>query len=199
MVPSFVLNAQYFTDAATSRAALFRLARTSQVLMDIVAVCFFCEGGRRAAEAPRKSRAERSQAVVAHGLTVVAGTTLIQPRLSGDPVARGLVGPVPVGPRPRYALMNVTYGPPRWNGFSVDAQLLSSSAKMAHSDNRLKAPGWTELNVGARYSLRVCGAPATLRVQAMNLTDTYAWNVSSSGSFFPRPSRRFVTSTTADF
>lgn len=133
------------------------------------------------------------------GLTIVAGTTLIQPRLSGEPVDRGVVGPIPVGPRPRYALMSVTYGPTAWKGVSVDAQLVGSSAKTAHSDNRLKAPGWTELNIGVRYSLNLFGAPATFRAQVLNLTNTYAWNVSSSGSFFPRPSRRLVTSLTADF
>ncbi|MHB1205636.1 MAG: TonB-dependent receptor [Rhodospirillaceae bacterium] len=136
---------------------------------------------------------------VVEGVSVVGGMTLIQPRLSGDPVDRGVVGRIPPGPRPRFALMSVTYQPPSWGGFSVDAQVYNNSEKTAHSDNLLNSQGWTEFNLGARYNFSFFGAPASLRVQAFNLTNNYAWNADNSGAFFPRAPRRFIANFTADF
>lgn len=133
------------------------------------------------------------------GLRVVAGMTLIQARLSGEPVTRGIVGPIPPGPRPRFALASLTYQPPSWGGFSVDAQVFSNSGKVAHSDNLLNSEGWTEFNLGARYAFTFFGAPASLRVQAFNLGNTYAYNSNGSGAFFPRAPRRVLANFTADF
>ena len=93
----------------------------------------------------------------APGLTVVAGAVLIDPRVSGDPVDRGIVGPVPIGPSPLIGMVDLQYGPASWHGFSVDGQLSYGSAQVASVDNALKVPAWTQLSLGARYSFKIRG------------------------------------------
>ena len=41
--------------------------------------------------------------------------------------------------------------------------------------------------------------PASLRFQAQNITDVYAYNLAPSGSFNVQPGRRFVFTAAADF
>ena len=54
----------------------------------------------------------------------------------------------------------------------------------ASVDGVVSEPAFTLLNVGARYRSTLWGAPATLRVQALNLTNTYVWNVFFSPGFY---------------
>jgi iron complex outermembrane receptor protein len=133
------------------------------------------------------------------GLNVVGGMTLIQPRLSGEPVQRGLVGRIPPGPRPRFALLSLTYQPPSWGGFSVDTQVYNNSEKTAHSDNLINSQGWTEVNMGMRYNFTLFSYPASFRAQVSNITNNYAWNADNSGAFFTRAPRRFQMNLTTDF
>ncbi len=60
---------------------------------------------------------------ISDSISVVGGVIFIQPRLSGEPIDRGLVGRIPPGPRPRFGLLSVTYQPPSWGGFALDAQI----------------------------------------------------------------------------
>ena len=136
---------------------------------------------------------------VLDGLTIVGGVVLLEPRLSGEPVDRGAVGHIPIGPKPRNAILNVQYLPVAWNGFGVDGQINSTSAQMAHSDNLLKNPAYTQFNLGARYNFNISEKPASLRVQMQNVSNSYAWNIGSNGAFFPRTPRRVTISITADF
>ena len=132
-------------------------------------------------------------------LSVVGGTTLIQARLSGEPVNRGLVGRIPLGPRPRSSFVSLTYQPPSWGGFSIDTQINNNAAKTVRSDNTFNSEGWVEANVGLRYNFKFWHAPASFRAQIYNIANNYAWNSDSSGAFYPRSPRRFLMNFTADF
>ncbi len=99
------------------------------------------------------------------GLTIVGGLILLQPRVSGDTVARGLIGPVPLGQVPRTLQFSVQYQPPAWGGFSIDSQLNSTSDQVATADNSFKIDGTTMLNIGARYRFKVAEVPASVRAQ----------------------------------
>ncbi len=136
---------------------------------------------------------------VLDGLTIVGGVVLLQPRLSSDAVDRGLVGPIPVGPKPRNALLSLQYLPPAWKGFGVDGQITNSASQMAHADNRLKIPHATVLNLGARYNFKVADVPAALRAQVLNVADAFGWNVGPTGTIFAKSPRRFFVTLTADF
>ena len=135
----------------------------------------------------------------APGLTVVAGAVLIDPRVSGDPVNRGLVGPIPVGPTPLTGLVTLQYQPKSWGGFSIDGDVIYGSAQVATIDNTLKAPAWTDLDLGARYTFKIKGVPASIRAQVGNVTNAYSWVVNSDGSFFARAPRNYRLTLAADF
>lgn len=136
---------------------------------------------------------------LAPGLTVVAGAVMIDPRLSGDPVSRGLVGPVPVGPAPLTGQISLQYAPASWHGFSLDGALNSGSAQVASIDNRLKVPAWTEFNLGARYTFKVRGVPASIRAQLANAANAFIWGVNPDGSFWTQAPQNFRVTFAADF
>ncbi len=133
------------------------------------------------------------------GLRAVGGFVLLQPRISGDAVDLGIIGPVAVGPKPRSVQLSLQYQPAHWNGFGIDGAVNHSGAQMAHPDNKLKIQGNTQLNLGARYNFKVGDIPASVRFQALNVTDVFAWNLTYTGSFLVRAPRRFIVNTTLDF
>ena len=136
---------------------------------------------------------------VAPGLTAVAGAVLIDPRVSGDAVERGLVGPVPVGPTPLTGLVSLQYSPASWHGFSVDGQVIYGSAQVATLDNVLKVPAWTQLTLGARYTFKVKDVPASIRAQLSNAAGAFIWGVNPDGSFYTQAPRNFRLTLAADF
>ena len=136
---------------------------------------------------------------LADGLTVVGGAVLIQPRVAGDPVTRGLVGPIPVGPSPRFALMSLQYQVPQVKGLSIDGQVQSGAAQVARPDGRLEVPDWTQFNAGARYMFRLWNTPASARFQAFNITNAYSWSVNPNGAISVRSPRNFRITLAADF
>lgn len=136
---------------------------------------------------------------IGDSISVVGGVIFIQPRLSGEPIDRGLVGPIPPGPRPRFGLLSITYQPPSWGGFALDTQIYNASGKTAHSDDLLYTRSWTEVNLGARYGFKIGDAPASLRAQVQNVTNHFGWNTDSGGAFFPRSPRRYSANIAVDF
>ena len=137
--------------------------------------------------------------LLTEGLRAVGGVVLIDPRVSGDAVTQGLIGPVAVGPKPRSALLSLQYQPAVWKGFGIDGQVNHSGPQYAHQDNNLRIQGNTQLNLGARYNFKVGSVPASARFQALNVTDVFAYNLSYTGAFLVRSPRRFTLTLAADF
>ena len=136
---------------------------------------------------------------LAEGLTVVAGTVLIESRVEAPLVTSGVVGKTPVNVYPRVSRLNVQYGPQSWNGLSVDGQIESLSSVMADLANTVKLPRRTTVNLGARYRFELYNSPAVLRFQVSNVLDQYGWDVSNTAWLYPSEPRRFLTQLTVDF
>jgi len=137
---------------------------------------------------------------VAEGLTVLAGAILLQARVSGFTVDRGLISPIPAGTTPRLLRLNVEYGPPSWHGLSVDTQIEHKSAQPANRLNTFKAPSDTVFNLGGRYQFSMFRSPASLRVQVLNVTNEFRWNVNgTSGYFSLGDGRRYTARLSVDF
>lgn len=133
-------------------------------------------------------------------LTVVAGVMLLQPRVSGSTVDRGLIGPVPPGRTPRLVRFNVNYAPPSWRGFSLESQVDHKGANFANRINTFKVPSATTIDVGGRYKFNAFGSSASFRLQIQNVTNAYGWSVSSSsGSFSYEGTRRYAARLAVDF
>ena len=133
------------------------------------------------------------------GLTVVGGTVLLEARVTGQAVTAGRLGAQPLGRYPRVSRLNLQYGPKSWHGFSIDGQVENIASRYANLLNTVRAPGYTTLNLGARYVFRVGTSGAAFRFQAQNITDTFAWTISPTATFAPIDQRRFVFSMTVDF
>jgi iron complex outermembrane receptor protein len=60
-------------------------------------------------------------------------------------------------------------------------------------------PGYTLVDIGMRYRFKLARAPAMLRFQIANITDTFAWNVVGSNSYGLTDKRRALLYLAADF
>ena len=134
------------------------------------------------------------------GVTIVAGTLLLDPRISGEAVDSGLIGPRPVGQIRRRSVANLDWrlqgGKSAW---SFDLALEDLSARNANARGTLSAPPHTTINLGARYRFTMAGLKMLLRPNVQNLFNSYGWNVSSSGGFTYVPSRSGTLELLVDF
>ena len=138
---------------------------------------------------------------VADGLTVVAGTVLLQARVSGSLVDQGVIGNIPIGAKPRISRLDVEYGPREWNGISIDFRVENIKKGFADAANKLKLPVHTTIDLGARYRFEAFNVPATLRLRVQNITNTYSWDLQGGNNLFFAylGKRRFSMSLAADF
>lgn len=133
-------------------------------------------------------------------LTIVAGVMLLQARVSGSTVDRGLIGAVPPGRTPQLVRFNANYAPPSWRGFSLESQIDYKGGAMANRLNTFKVPGAMLIDVGGRYKFTVLDSSASFRLQLQNITNAYGWSVTpSSGSFAYESPRRFSARLAVDF
>lgn len=136
---------------------------------------------------------------IAPGLTLVGGTLLLDPRVSGEAVDLGLIGPRPVGQARRRSLATIDWRADGGNGpWSFDLAIDSVSSRIANVANTLSAPASTTLNLGARYRFKTAGGDWLIRAQLINLTNAYRWNVSPSGGFTYAAPRRLNVQLVAD-
>jgi len=138
---------------------------------------------------------------VVEGLTVVAGAVLLRARISGFTVDQGLIGKTPAGTTPRLLRLNVQYGPPAWRGLSVDGQIEHKASQHANRLNTVRNPVTNIVTLGGRYQFTLFNAPASLRLQVLNLTNEYFWSVSGASGFFTSGdnTRRYTARFSIDF
>ena len=134
------------------------------------------------------------------GLTVVGGTMLLDPRISGEAVDSALIGPRPVGQIRRRSVLTLDLRSGQGHGpVSVDVSLESLSSRTANAANTLAAPARTVVNLGARYRFKMAGGSWLIRPVLLNVFDEYGWNVSSSGGFTYIGPRAGTLQLVADF
>lgn len=133
------------------------------------------------------------------GLTVVAGTLLLDPRVSGEAVAAGVIGPRPVGSVKRHSIANFDWRPAGQEAWSFDLALDSFSSATGNRLNSISAPARETVGIGTRYRFRIGSAKLLLRAQITNLLNDYGWKVSSSGGFTFTLPRTGLINLAADF
>ena len=136
---------------------------------------------------------------LAPGLTLVAGSMFLNPRISGEAVTSGRIGMRPVGSVRRRTILNLDWKPKGQSNWSFDSAIESFSSRVGNTSNRLVAPPFATLALGARYRTTVGGAATLVRLQVTNIMNSYGWLVSNSGGFTYSPSRTFTLSLAADF
>jgi iron complex outermembrane recepter protein len=136
---------------------------------------------------------------LAPGLTVVAGTLLLDPKISGPDVIPGLLGSRPVGSFKRHSIANFDWKPAGQAAWSFDMAFDSFSGATGNSANSFEAPPRATVGLGTRYRFAMAGGKWLLRGQVQNLFNNYGWKVSSSGGFTYTLPRTFALSIAADF
>jgi iron complex outermembrane receptor protein len=132
-------------------------------------------------------------------LNVAAGALVGDVRIIGPDLAAEGVGRIAFGqPRNQWTI-NADYKIPRWSALSADITIYHFGMAPASVDDVSQNPKLTALSLGGRYRFTMLGAPATIRVQAQNLTNSYYWNMGLSPGFVQFPPRSLFGYLTADF
>ncbi len=134
------------------------------------------------------------------GLNVVGGLLLLDPRISGEAVSSGQIGPRPVGQIRRHGVLNFDW---RAGGgkspLSFDLTVESFSSRTGNSANTLSAAPRTVVNLGARYRFHLSSGTFLLRPLVQNVLGNYGWQVSTSGGWTYSAPRAFTLQVVADF
>lgn len=108
------------------------------------------------------------------GLRVLGGYTWLDAEQhgTGDAAAEGrrVIGV----PRSQ-ANLGVEWDVTGLEALSLDARLIYTGARYADAINRLRVPGWTRFDVGARYLVDLGPQLLTLRLRVDNLSDRKSW------------------------
>ena len=132
-------------------------------------------------------------------LSVVAGAVLMEPRVTGDAVERGIVGELPLGQSGSIVRGNIDWRPSALPGISFDLAVAHFSERAASRDNAVILPGYTLVDIGARYRFKLGDAPATLRLQFANVTDAYYYSVLGGNTYGLTDGRRATLFLAVDF
>lgn len=132
------------------------------------------------------------------GLNIVAGTLLLDAKLSGEEVSAGLIAPRPVSTFIRYTIASVDYAVPFVPGLSINAFYEATSDRVANRANTLFVPARSVTTLGARYRFTMAGMRALVRAQVGNITDRFGWANGSSGLYVPNGPRRYSISLAVD-
>lgn len=136
------------------------------------------------------------------GLTVLGGLTLLDAKqvTTGDATTDGRRV---IGVPKQQASLTLDWQLPWVSGLSADARILSTGSSHANATNTLSAPGWSRLDIGARYLVDVGGNLVTVRARIDNLTDRRYWSSvgghPGSGYLVQGAPRTFSLSASVEF
>jgi iron complex outermembrane recepter protein len=133
------------------------------------------------------------------GLTIVAGTLLLDPKISGADVRAGLLGSRPVGSFKRRSIVNLDWKPKGQTAWSLDLAFESVSSATGNRVNLFVAPPRETLGLGTRYRFSLGDTKLLFRAQVSNILNDFGWRVNSSGGFTFTLPRTLVASLAADF
>ena len=134
------------------------------------------------------------------GLNVVGGTMLLDPKIGGEAVVSGQIGPRPLGQVRSHTYVTFDWRMVGGRGpLSFDTTVESFSSRVGNAANTLFAAPRTVVNLGARYRFKTAGGSFLIRPQVLNLFDNYGWQVSTSGGWTYSPPRSVTLQLVADF
>ncbi len=132
------------------------------------------------------------------GLTLVAGGTFLQARLSGDEVEAGAIGNRPVDVPARKLIASLDWRPPS-SATSIDVAVEHVGPNTGDALNNVRVRPYNSVDVGVRHRFRLDEAPAVFRVQATNLLNSYGWEVAGNNAFIYTQPRQLTARLAVDF
>jgi len=131
-------------------------------------------------------------------LNVTAGALLGQVLIEGPNLAALGVGRDAFGQAHNQGVINADYSFTRWPGASADITFFHAGATPSTIDDAVYAPLANLLSFGGRYRFAIHGAPATLRLQVQNVTNTYVWVTGYNPGYYLMAPRSFFAYLTVD-
>lgn len=92
----------------------------------------------------------------------------------------------------------VDWDTPWVQGLSLNGRLITSSSLYFDAANSIKVPGWTRMDIGARYRTRIAGKSVVFRANIENLFNDNSWLVSGTYATVAAP-RALLLSAQIDF
>lgn len=132
-------------------------------------------------------------------LAVVGGGVLAWPQVSGEAVALGVAGPLPVGAVRRRLNLSLDWRPPFAPGLSFDLGVFANSSTVATVNNAVHIPPQTFIDLGARYAFRLAGKDAVLRAQIFNIGGVNGLFLQDAGVYGMNDGRVAQLYLTVDF
>jgi iron complex outermembrane recepter protein len=132
-------------------------------------------------------------------LSVVAGASLLRPKVTGDAVTRGLVGRLPVTAIAERFEVSADWRPGFAPALSLDLRFSYRSPEMATVNNLVSVPTRTLVDLGGRYRFKLAGNNAVLRVQTTNLFDSQGFELRGANAFTVLAGRVTQAYLTVDF
>lgn len=114
------------------------------------------------------------------GLRLLGGATWLDAKQKSTGTA-ATDGKRVIGVPKFQATLGTEWDVPGMQGLALDARVVRTGSSYADATNTLDVPGWTRLDLGARYLMEVQGRVVTLRARLDNATDKAYW--ASVGGF----------------
>ncbi|WP_326535900.1 TonB-dependent receptor [Pseudorhodoferax sp.] len=143
-----------------------------------------------------------SHGEVVRGLKLLGGLTWLDAKQKTTGVAAS-EGKRVIGVPRTQATLGTEWEVAGVRGLALDGRVVYTGASYANAANTLRVPGWTRVDVGARYLMEVQGRALTLRARVDNLFDRNYWasvgGSSGAGYLVVGGPRSFVLSASVDF
>lgn len=107
-------------------------------------------------------------------LKLLAGLTLLDAKQKSTGSA-STDGKHVIGVPRRQANLGAEWDVPGVSGLSLDGRIITTGSSYANAINTLRAPGWTRVDLGARYLLPLGDNLLTLRARVDNAADRNYW------------------------
>jgi len=108
------------------------------------------------------------------GLRVLGGLTLLDAEQK-ETGSAATDGKDVIGVAKRQGSIGVDWSVPGVTGLSLDARVVATGSSYANATNTLRVPGWSRLDIGARYVTDIRGKLVTFRGRIDNVADRNYW------------------------
>lgn len=133
----------------------------------------------------------------ARGLRVMASAAFTDAQLTRTASGTNQGNDAPGVPKRTYNA-GLDWDMPWVRGLSLNGRVISTSAIYYDAANLLQLPGWTRVDVGARYTTALAGKPVVLRANLENIADKAYWVVAGGYATVGAP-RTLMLSASVDF
>lgn len=131
-------------------------------------------------------------------LSVVAGGVLLDPKVTRDVSASGVIGLRPVGLSPRQLSLSMNWKTPFVRRLELDGTIINRARTPATTDNLVSIPDKLRIDIGSHYRFKLAKRDATLRLQVFNLTNGVGYGLNGSGLYSQNPGRYILGYLTVD-